>query len=102
MLASFYTKYNVVHFLVNTTSLLTALIPKLPQLHGVRLFGINKYWAGGWQLSECCQWLQPASDRGPYEWWAQCTETMNREEPADTTIQISDDLLTAKIFHLAT
>ncbi|XP_069762483.1 ORM1-like protein 2 [Narcine bancroftii] len=43
MLASFYTKYNVVHFLVNTTSLLTALIPKLPQLHGVRLFGINKY-----------------------------------------------------------
>ncbi|XP_062893178.1 ORM1-like protein 2 isoform X1 [Mobula hypostoma] len=43
ILASFYTKYNVVHFLVNTTSLLTALIPKLPQLHGVRLFGINKY-----------------------------------------------------------
>ncbi|XP_078057368.1 ORM1-like protein 2 [Mustelus asterias] len=43
MLASFYTKYNVVHFLVNTTSLLTALIPKLPQLHGVRIFGINKY-----------------------------------------------------------
>ncbi|XP_067880997.1 ORM1-like protein 2 isoform X3 [Heterodontus francisci] len=43
MLASFYTKYNVMHFLVNTTSLLTALIPKLPQLHGVRIFGINKY-----------------------------------------------------------
>ena len=30
--------------MVNTVSLLTVLIPKLPQLHGVRIFGINKYW----------------------------------------------------------
>ncbi|KAG7255201.1 hypothetical protein CRUP_019477 [Coryphaenoides rupestris] len=43
ILTSFYTKYDRGHFVVNTVSLLTVLIPKLPQLHGVRLFGINKY-----------------------------------------------------------
>ncbi|CAH2224343.1 ORM1 2 [Pelobates cultripes] len=43
LLASFYTKYDVVHFLINTTSLLSVLLPKLPQFHGVRIFGINKY-----------------------------------------------------------
>ncbi|KAI5616038.1 ORM1-like protein 3, partial [Silurus asotus] len=42
-LTSFYTKYDRIHFFINTLSLLTVLIPKLPQLHGVRLFGINKY-----------------------------------------------------------
>ena len=42
-LASFYTKYDTTHFVINTASLLSVLIPKLPQLHGVRLFGINKY-----------------------------------------------------------
>lgn len=42
-LASFYTKYDTAHFVINTASLLSVLIPKLPQLHGVRLFGINKY-----------------------------------------------------------
>ncbi|KAG9343771.1 hypothetical protein JZ751_013152 [Albula glossodonta] len=42
-LTSFYTKYDRVHFVVNTVSLMTVLIPKLPQLHGVRIFGINKY-----------------------------------------------------------
>ncbi|XP_061859056.1 ORM1-like protein 1 isoform X1 [Colius striatus] len=42
-LASFYTKYDATHFILNTASLLTVLIPKLPQLHGVRIFGINKY-----------------------------------------------------------
>lgn len=47
ILTSFYTKYDRVHFVVNTVSLLTVLIPKLPQLHGVRIFGINKYWQGG-------------------------------------------------------
>lgn len=31
------------HFLVNTASLLTVLLPKLPQFHGVHLFGVNKY-----------------------------------------------------------
>ncbi len=45
-LTSFYTKYDRVHFIINTISLLTVLIPKLPQFHGVRLFGINKYWRG--------------------------------------------------------
>uniref|UniRef100_A0A8C2DJB0 ORMDL sphingolipid biosynthesis regulator 2 n=1 Tax=Cyprinus carpio TaxID=7962 RepID=A0A8C2DJB0_CYPCA len=43
ILASFYTKYDTTHFLVNTGSLLSVLLPKLPQFHGVRLFGINKY-----------------------------------------------------------
>ncbi|CAM2100250.1 unnamed protein product [Caretta caretta] len=42
-LASFYTKYDPAHFILNTASLLSVLIPKLPQLHGVRIFGINKY-----------------------------------------------------------
>lgn len=44
LLASFYTKYDAAHFLINTASLLSVLLPKLPQFHGVRLFGINKYW----------------------------------------------------------
>ncbi|NXN06496.1 ORML2 protein, partial [Indicator maculatus] len=43
LLASFYTKYDPGHFVVNTTSLLSVLLPKLPQFHGVRIFGINKY-----------------------------------------------------------
>ncbi|ERE68317.1 ORM1-like protein 3 [Cricetulus griseus] len=41
-LTSFYTKYDQVHFILNTVSLMSVLIPKLPQLHGVRIFGINK------------------------------------------------------------
>ncbi|XP_077153703.1 ORM1-like protein 2 isoform X1 [Ranitomeya variabilis] len=43
LLASFYTKYDAVHFFINTLSLLSVLLPKLPQFHGVRIFGINKY-----------------------------------------------------------
>ncbi|KAK1794200.1 hypothetical protein P4O66_011095 [Electrophorus voltai] len=43
ILTNFYTKYDGVHFIINTFSLLSVLIPKMPQLHGVRLFGINKY-----------------------------------------------------------
>ncbi|CAL8263319.1 unnamed protein product [Arctogadus glacialis] len=43
ILTSFYTKYDRAHFVVNTVSLLVVLIPKLPQLHGVRIFGINKF-----------------------------------------------------------
>ena len=43
LLASFYTKYDAAHFLSNTASLLSVLLLKLPQFHGVRLFGINKY-----------------------------------------------------------
>lgn len=42
-LASFYTMYDSYHFIVNAVSLLSVLIPKLPSLHGVRIFGINKY-----------------------------------------------------------
>lgn len=44
-LASFYTKYDTMHFLVNFSSLVIVLLPKLPQFHMVRLFGINQYWA---------------------------------------------------------
>ncbi|KAK2157045.1 hypothetical protein LSH36_200g04113 [Paralvinella palmiformis] len=42
-LASFYTKYDPYHFIINALSLILVLVPKLPMLHGVRLFGINKY-----------------------------------------------------------
>lgn len=59
ILASFYTKYDPTHFLVNTCSLLSVLLPKLPQFHGVRIFGINKYWqnwlnTGSFPLSLTC------------------------------------------------
>lgn len=43
LLTSFYTKYDPAHFIINTASLLSVLLPKLPQFHGVRIFGINKY-----------------------------------------------------------
>lgn len=42
-LASFYTRYDFSHFCINASVLALNLIPKLPQFHGVRLFGINKY-----------------------------------------------------------
>ena len=42
-LASFYTKYDKYHFGVNAVTLLAVLIPKLPLLDGVRIFGINRY-----------------------------------------------------------
>lgn len=42
-LTSFYTKYDSIHFALNFSSLLFVLLPKLPQFHKVRLFGINKY-----------------------------------------------------------
>jgi hypothetical protein len=41
--ASFYTKYDPTHFFINFFTLVLVLLPKLPQFHGVRLFGINKY-----------------------------------------------------------
>ena len=44
ILSSFYTHYSFSHFVVNLVFMLLAVIPKLPQFHGVRLFGINKYW----------------------------------------------------------
>ena len=43
LLTAFYTKYDSFHFAVNFISLLTVVIPKLPQLHQVRILGINKY-----------------------------------------------------------
>lgn len=43
LLASFYTKYDAAHVTINIASLLSLLLPKLLQFHGVCLFGINKY-----------------------------------------------------------
>jgi len=42
-LTSFYTKYDSFHFVINFVALVLVLLPKLPQFHQVRLFGINKY-----------------------------------------------------------
>ncbi|XP_044732031.1 ORM1-like protein [Chrysoperla carnea] len=43
LLTCFYTQNDSKHFWLNLFSLLTVIVPKLPQFHGVRLFGINKY-----------------------------------------------------------
>lgn len=43
ILASIYTAYSTVHTVINILALLLGVIPKLPMLHGFRLFGINKY-----------------------------------------------------------
>ena len=44
MVTSFYTKYDGIHFVVNSLSLLgLSLVPKFPQMYKVRLFGLNKY-----------------------------------------------------------
>lgn len=42
-LASYYTRYDAMHFLVNFVTLIVVVIPKLESFHKVRLFGINKY-----------------------------------------------------------
>ncbi|CAG8532803.1 1612_t:CDS:2 [Paraglomus occultum] len=43
LLSTHYTFYDAVTFMINFTALLIVLIAKLPQLHRVRLFGINKF-----------------------------------------------------------
>lgn len=44
MVTSFYTKYDGIHFVFNSLSLLgLSLVPKFPQMYKVRLFGLNKY-----------------------------------------------------------
>lgn len=43
LLTSFYTKYDSLHFVINFVSLVIVILPKLPQFHRVRIFGINKY-----------------------------------------------------------
>ncbi|KAE8750572.1 hypothetical protein FOCC_FOCC002552 [Frankliniella occidentalis] len=43
LLTCFYTKNDTSHFVVNLVSLVIVIVPKLPQLHEVRIFGINKY-----------------------------------------------------------
>ncbi|CAF0721958.1 unnamed protein product [Rotaria sordida] len=42
-LASFYTKYDKTHFIINMATMLLAVIPKFPIFIGVRLFDINRY-----------------------------------------------------------
>ncbi len=44
ILASIYTAFSTVHTVINILALLLGVVPKLPMLHGFRLFGINKYW----------------------------------------------------------
>ncbi|KAL1138039.1 hypothetical protein AAG570_009734 [Ranatra chinensis] len=43
LLTCFYTHHESRHFAVNFVSLVLVILPKLPQFHRVRLFGINKY-----------------------------------------------------------
>uniref|UniRef100_A0A182VTB6 ORM1-like protein n=2 Tax=Myzomyia TaxID=59140 RepID=A0A182VTB6_9DIPT len=43
LLTCLYTRNDNDHFIVNFISLVVVLVPKLPQFHGVRLFGINRY-----------------------------------------------------------
>lgn len=47
------------HFLINMASLPSVALPKLPQFHGVHVFGINKYRGLGldW-ASHGNKWLQ--------------------------------------------
>ena len=42
-LASFYTKYDKVHFLINAAFCGLSVIAKLPMFHGKRFFEINKW-----------------------------------------------------------
>ena len=42
-IASFYTKYDTIHFLINVVTMLLAVVPKFPIFVGVRLFDINRY-----------------------------------------------------------
>ncbi|KAL3831375.1 hypothetical protein ACJMK2_023128 [Sinanodonta woodiana] len=41
--ASFYSRYDKVHFFFNLFFLLLTVVPKLPMFHGVRIFNINKW-----------------------------------------------------------
>lgn len=42
-LASFYTKYDKLHFVINAAFCALSVIAKLPAFHGVRFFEINKW-----------------------------------------------------------
>ncbi|VDD75259.1 unnamed protein product [Mesocestoides corti] len=44
ILASFYTQYDPIHFVINASTLiLLSILPKLPQFYRVRVFGINRW-----------------------------------------------------------
>ena len=38
-----YTSHDEVHFIINIAVMAICMVPKLPQMHGVRIFNINKY-----------------------------------------------------------
>lgn len=42
-MASFYTRYDTTHFIINLATMLLAVVPKFPVFIGVRLFDINRY-----------------------------------------------------------
>ncbi len=42
LLSTHYTRYDLTTFAVNFIVLMLQLIPKLPSMHRVRIFGINK------------------------------------------------------------
>uniref|UniRef100_A0A915I7W6 ORM1-like protein 3 n=1 Tax=Romanomermis culicivorax TaxID=13658 RepID=A0A915I7W6_ROMCU len=43
LIASYASKYDFLQFLINVSTLVLVLLPKLPAFHKVRLFKINKY-----------------------------------------------------------
>ncbi|VDM35108.1 unnamed protein product, partial [Hydatigera taeniaeformis] len=44
ILASFYTQYDPIHFVINASTLiLLSILPKLPQFYRVRVFGVNQW-----------------------------------------------------------
>ncbi|KAI8850250.1 ORMDL family [Chytridium lagenaria] len=42
LLSTHYTHYDFPTFMINLTSLIIVLIGKMPQMHNVRIFGINR------------------------------------------------------------
>ena len=42
LIVSHFTNYERVHLMINLPVLIVLLISKLPEMHGVRIFGINR------------------------------------------------------------
>jgi len=57
LLTSMYTQYNKIHFVLNAISLGFVIVPKLPQLHKVRLFNLNKYWQNELAIGPRPTWI---------------------------------------------
>ena len=43
LLTLFYTHHESGHFIINLAALAPLIVSKMPQMHGVRLFNINKW-----------------------------------------------------------